>query len=438
MSASLSSRNAWRVRLGLAGLVVAVYAVALTSPFQFDDRGVIGRGAQGLRPLLGLGYALSAAVGGGATWPFHVMNLLIHLAATELVMRLFSAATQPDQRWPFQALYPGGVLAGTLFALHPIQTEAVTYITGRSASQATALLLLGLLAYVGGARASRWWLSWLLAPLCFAAAVASKETSAGFPLLLLAWEVLVERSRASVVARRVGPWLALGLFGFLAMVMHPRTFTLLDETLGPRPFVDVVRYQLGGVGYLLSRLALWGLPCVDPGLWLAPPASGVVYGVASLLVAALGAAFWRGTALLRFGLALFVLQVLVLHVLVPRVDLINERHAYLGNAGLFLALGALLADVARRRLALASLVVALLAALTLRRNLEYRTEVALWRATVREAPHNPRAHNNLGVACELAGEPALARLAYAEALRLEPRYQAARENYERRQNVGRQ
>lgn len=442
MTEQLSAPAAKRARLALACLTVAVYAVALNSPFQFDDRGAIVRElsvhslsgalaglAHSLRALLKLSYALSWALGGGASWPFHVFNLLVHLLNIELVMRLYTAATRRELRWPFAGLLPGGVVAGVLFALHPIQTEAVTYVTGRSASLSTCFMLLGLACYVAGARSGRRLYGWLLAPLAFVLAMATKETSALLPLLLLAWELTVEQTPLRVALRRLGPWFAVWLVVAVALIMHPRYFALLYNALGQRPFVEAWWFQLGGVAYIARRLVLWDSPCIDPGLWLAPPSSGVVYGTAALLGLALSWALLRARVrpLVLFGLMLFVLQLLLVHALLPRVDVINERHAYLANVGLCMALGSLVRDLKPWLW----LVAAVLAALSVRRNLDYQSEVALWQSTVRSAPSNPRAHNNLGVAYELEGQLIRARVEYAEALKLEPRYVAARENLTR-------
>jgi hypothetical protein len=439
LTEQLSAQAARRVRLALAGLTVAVYAVAVGSPFQFDDRGAIVRelsvhslsetlagAAQSLRTLLKLSYALCWALAGGATWPFHIFNLLTHLLNVELVMRVYGAAVRRERSWPFAGLEPGGVVTGALFALHPIQTEAVTYVTGRSASLSTCFVLLGLLCYVAGARSGRRRFAWLFAPLAFLAAIATKETSVVLPLILLGWELTIERTPLRLVARRLAPWFGVWLLAAVALIMHERYFALLYASLGQRPFGDALRYQLGGVFYIAKRLVLWDAPCIDPGLWLVPPAGGVVIATAALVCAALAWAGWRARAqpLLLFGLLLFVLQLLVVHTLLPRLDVVNERHAYLANVGLFLAIGCL---VPKPR-PLMWPAVLLLAALTWRRNLDYETEVSLWQSTLRSAPLNPRAHNNLGVAYELEGNLIRARLEYAEALKLEPRYVAAREN----------
>jgi hypothetical protein len=351
-------------------------------------------------------------------------------------MRLGAAAVRAVSPRRTGELEPTAVLAGTLFALHPLHTEAVTYVTGRSAALSTAFLLGALLLHAAGVHAGRRSFTLVLAPLAFLGALATKETSALFPFVLLAWERVIERSPWRTIARRLAPWLGVSLVALYALVMHPRTYALLHAALGQRSLVDSLSYGLGGIAYLATRLLLLRRPCIDPGLFVEPPSVTVVVLTGALLLAALILAVRRARErpLVLFGLLLFVLQALVLHVLLPRVDVINERHAYLADAGAFLAFAALAEPLVarlrqRRWLVPAAAALALgLVALTTRRNLEYRSEVTLWQATVREAPANPRAQNNLGIAYELAGRLVEARIAYTRALILEPRYAAARAN----------
>jgi tetratricopeptide (TPR) repeat protein len=433
----------------LYAVTLGAYAWALSSPFQFDDRGVILREASvqsldaavtslgGLRPLLKLSYAASWALGGGSPLAFHVFNLLLHLVNVELVLRLYRAAADRSSRFPFRgSLEPGALVAGVLFALHPIQTEAVTYVSGRSASLATCFSLCALLLFAHGVRTlrPRFWLGYTA--LAFAAAVATKETSATLPLGLLLWDLSVERSAARAALGRFAAWFALAVVAVVVLIMSERYFALLYNVLGQRSLADALRFQLFGLAYVAERLALLSPPCIDPGLFLARPSWAAAGATGAVVAGALLLAGWRarrGAALELFGLGWFLLQVFVPFVVLSRVDVINERHAYAGNAGLFLACGSLLAAVAagRGRVARPVLLLALalgLAALTWRRNLDYASEVSLWRATVRSAPLNPRAHNNLGVAYELAGRLSEARIAYSRALTLEPRYAAARDN----------
>lgn len=434
------------LRLALFALTLAAYAVTLGSPFQFDDRGVILReqdvhslgwaSVHGLRPLLKLSYALCWALGGGSPVAFHVFNLLVHVLNVELVLRLYTAATRPEGRWPFSAaLGPGAAISGMLFALHPIQTEAVAYISGRSASLATFFQLLALLLYAEGARSGRprFWLVYPL--LAFGAALATKETSLTLPFALLLWDLCIERSRVRAALRRFGPWLGLGLAAGALLIMNERYFALLYDTLGYRSFADGLRLQLAGLQYLAERMLLLKPLCIDPGLFLIRPTWSELAVSSAVVLSLLALAAWRayrGSRLELFAWGWCLLQVFVPFVVLPRVDVINERHAYAAGAGLFLVCGAWAGARSpgwgRRSAVLSAFLAAALALLTWRRCLEYRSEVALWQATVRSAPKNPRAYNNLGVAYELAGRLPEARIAYGRALKLEPRYVAARDN----------
>lgn len=445
------ARTAWLARAALAALVVIAYAPSLGSPFQFDDRAIIrdpgdhGLAAsfssvgESLRPLLKASYALCWTLGGGRPALFHAFNLVTHLVNVELVMQLAVAAARPRLRGVRSSVEPTALIAGALFALHPLQTEAVAYVSGRSASLSTSFMLAALLLHAAGVRTGRRWFAWFLAPAAFLAAVASKETSASFPLVLCAWEAFVERSSLRVLVRRLWPWLVASVAAAYALVMHPRTYALLYAALGRRSFPESLRFALGGVAYLLTRLVLLARPCIDPGLWRAPPPAAVVFATGLLLAGATVASLRcrRARPLVPFGVFVFLLYAFVLHVVLPRVDVVNERQAYFADVGAFLAAGSLAAPLASRWrhrrwcVVLTALLVALLVARTRSRNLEYAREIKLWEATVRDAPANPRAQNNLGVAYELGGRVIEARIAYTRALILEPRYAAARANLAR-------
>lgn len=73
--------------------------------------------------------------------------------------------------------------------------------------------------------------------------------------------------------------------------------------------------------------------------------------------------------------------------------------------------------------------------LTIMRNLDYRSEVALWQATVKLSPNKSREHNNLGYAYFLAGQPDQARQHYLKALALDGQNFKARYNLETLKNI---
>jgi len=129
-----------------------------------------------------------------------------------------------------------------------------------------------------------------------------------------------------------------------------------------------------------------------------------------------------------FGLLWFFLQLLPTNSLLARYDLANDRQLDLALVGAALTL----CVWARARMTREGFVVAAIALAavlgvgTAWRNHDYRSEVALWEATLATAPHNARAWNNLGLAYRNAGDRARAQVAFERALALDPgHYKAA-------------
>ncbi len=421
----------------LAVAVLAAYAASLCAAFQFDDWNVIVHAPavhswsalgedlpRGLRPLLKASYTLSWTLGGGEPLAFHAFNVLVHALNTVLVYRI---GLELARRWQLQA--QGAVLfAAALFAMHPVQTEAVTYASGRSSSLAAAFYLGALLLYLRRAPA---WASLAL----FVLACATKETALSLPAALLLCEV-AGRGRRDVRAILKRQWMFWALAAVLlaGAFLHGRYARFIESAFSQRSIADNLLSQVQGIGYLVWRLFLPHRLNIDPAL----PVLSAWDASLALQAAALAALLAAGIAQLRqrpwlgFGLCWFFLHLAPTNSLVPRLDVANERQLYLALWGLALAvsiqLGALGAGQ-RLRIAAVAIVFALVY-LNIGRQLEYRSEIALWEAGVREAPWNPRAHNNLGYARSLAGEREAALRAYRKALAFDPNDETARYNLE--------
>ncbi len=432
--AGASPRTELALLLGLVVLTVAAYASALRTPFQFDDRPLaeaLAKGTPpalgGLRPVLKATYALSGALS-PRPWSFHLGNLGIHLVNVGLVVVL-------ARRLGFRPLPTFG--SASFFALHPIHTEAVTYVSGRSAALSTSFVLLALLGHVR----IRWLGVSLVRELACVAMVAlavlTKEQGLVVPLAFLLWDRTVARELAPRPWRRYAAWALFGIGALLFFVGHPAYFKLLYSAVGQRTFLDAVAHQLAATTYGMSRVLMLGRPCIDPGLWAPPSRAAVIAGgmvVATLL--ALGVRQARRRPLLSFASCWFLLFGVFPYVLISRADVLNERHLYSANLGSALIVGIGLSALESwsklRRLPLvAPLVFAITVTLfvqTVRRNAEYESEVSLWESTTREAPHNARAFSNLGVAYEHDGRIPSAIRCYMTALELEPGYIVPKEH----------
>lgn len=418
--------------LVLLAALGAVYAGALAGPFQFDDHHVIVDNPQvhsllawwqslpGIRPLLKLSYALNWAASPSPSG-FHLANVAIHLANTALVA--WVAMLWLHRLGPATLPTTAGLWVAALFALHPAATESVTYISGRSVSLMALFWLAAMGCFLEGQARGKPWLSQWLATGLFALALAVRETAVTLPaaLWLLAWFGGASPRRA---LRGLGPQLALlavALVVGLAVGGYDRFF---GYSFGTRGLGEQLRGQLVAHGHLFGHTLLGLRTQLDPELVV--PATWtpalLFRAIALVAVIALAYASRRRWPWLGFGIAWYLLQLAPTNSLVPRFDLANDRHLYLALPGAALCVVVPLLAHGGRRLGQALLLaLALCLALaTARRNGDWRSELALWQATVRSAPGKARPWVNLGWARAEAGDAVGARAAWECALRLDP------------------
>lgn len=427
--------------LSLCALVLCSYANAIGGVFQFDDFNVIvdldtvhslsawaANLGQGIRPLLKLSYTLNWILGWGAAGYLGI-NVLIHALTTCLTYRLSQAFINGQglsQRLPYASW-----IGSALFALHPANTEAVTYICGRSTSLMTLFYLAGLLAHVVPVPGT--WRQKLLPPVCFCLALATKETAVTFPLALLLWDKacgkrFLDALRNAWTSWALLPLAAAGFFltdAYLSTMERSFELNSLDGNLAT---------QALATAYLLRQ---WALPLwlnIDPDLAL-QSGFAQVWPDCALLTLVVGAALlcWPQRPWLTFALSWVLLQLVLLYLYLPRLDVANDRQLYLEAWPLSLALVVeiqLRLQMRWANLALGAVILAS-ALLTVLRNQDYKSEIALWEQTVRYSPGKSRVHNNLGYAYKLANRPVDARRAFLQALRLDANDTKARLNLRR-------
>lgn len=413
----------------LLASISAVYASALTAAFQFDDFNVIVDystvhslhawfdALPSIRPLLKLSYALNWMLA-AHPFGFHVVNLLCHLLSAALV---FLLGLHP-QAWPHAPAVALG--AALLFALHPAQTEAVTYISGRSVSLMSVFYLGALLAAISARKSVRNG----AAPLLLIAALLTKETAWTLPFAVL----LVLRVRGATLRESLqhtrALWVTL-LAGLAMLAAIPAYRRMANHVLSIRAPLDNVAVQVDGWWYLLTH-PLLGQINIDPDLPASPVLDTLWWLKCAVLLLGIFYALCTRRRGVQFALLWFFLHLLPTNSLLPRNDIANDRQLYLALIGPALAVAHAFANVnaLRLRAVLMPVVLILCAVATWQRNDDYRDEISLWQATVRESPHKARAWNNLGYAYQLAGQREAALQAYARALTLNPGDTRARIN----------
>ncbi|MBI5436358.1 MAG: hypothetical protein HY937_04540 [Nitrosomonadales bacterium] len=430
----------------LALTVFACYCNALSGAFQFDDYKIIvdnpvvhsweawlANLGHGIRPLLKFSYTLNWTSGLGAAG-FHLTNLLIHLCNAYLVYRLSGEFVQ--QQPLRDRLKDVPLFTALLFAAHPIHTEAVTYICGRSISLMMLFYLAGLLAYVAGRAQHNKISVYLITPLLFVTALSVKETAVTFPLALLAWELGCGGTWKASLRQQWPNWAVL-LLGVMFFLLNDNYLAQMERSAKLNSLRGNAATQLFAFSYLMRQ---WALPLwlnIDPDLPLLHDATGFTLPLIFFAAAfALMLACWRRRPWIGFALAWAMIQLIPLYLFLPRVDVANDRQMVLADWPLFLALTAEMALIMHTRtlrIAAAALLLTL-ACLTVLRNQVYASEIALWEDTVKQSPHKARVHNNLGYAYMLAHRNEDARREFTAALQFDPHYYKARNNLERLNN----
>jgi hypothetical protein len=371
------------------------------------------------RPLVQLSFGINYALGGLQVLGYHLVNLAIHVCAALLLYGLIRRTAQSTGLALSVAL---------LWMVHPLQTESVTYLVQRAESMTGLWYLLTLYALARG-----WCAVSVLA--CFAG-MATKPVMMTAPLMAWLYDrvFLAGSWRAAWRMRRsyyLGLAGALVFCGVLLVTARHEYSWAAGFSLPQRSIGDYALTQPGVILHYL-RLVVWPHPLVLDYAW--PVATTWIKVLPPLAVLAmLGWLVWRAwraqPAIGFLGMAAALL-LLPTSSIIPITDLAQEHRMYLPLAPLLM-----LAVLGLRRLRIATLVVALAVPLcmvmTVQRNHDYRSELAIWEDTAHKRPQNWRAHNNLGVALAQQGRREEAFAHFSEALRLNPSDPDAFHNFTR-------
>ena len=411
----------------LVGATFAVYANTFAVPYLLDDflslpenvtirhwltawsppagDGITVSG----RPLLNFTFALNHAISGGEVWSYHLGNLLIHATAAGVLFGLvrrtlrgpgLAARFGTDAGWI-------ALVAALLWALHPLQTESVTYLVQRAESLAGLMYLLTLWCFGRATEpgAPRAWLAltWLACLL----GMAAKETMATAPVMVLLYD------RAFVTATWREVWRLRGRF-HLALAATWLLLLALVAITGGRGGTVSLTGAISVTSYALTqcyaivhylRLAFWPHPLVfDYGTLVATGWQAVWWQallVLTLLAASLEAA-WRHRPSGYLGLFFFAALAPSSSFVPVVTQTMSEHRMYLALAAVvLLVVIALYEWLGRRGLLLAGGALAVALGLTtVQRNTDYRTETGLWEDVVRKRPDNSRALTILGTLYE--------------------------------------
>jgi protein O-mannosyl-transferase len=441
----------------LVAAAVLPYLNTLGNGFAFDDRGMIFENAAVrsattqpssffttpfypgalYRPLSFLSYWVEQRLHGMTPFGFHLVNLGMHTLVTLLVFALC------------RSLRLGGLvsfLAAGLFAVHPIHTEAVSNIIGRT-ELFSAAAVLGALLCAARAGQNRAWVA--AGAALFALGLLSKESAFVLVPLLFVCEwmrqprplvqvlaTLTSSGALPVYGAVAAAYLGLRwwLFGTLtvgeavAWLDNPLAHSSTMVRLGTATmvFVDSLAQMILplrlSADYSFDQIPLVTSP-FDPR-----------FLIAAAVLSALALVVWRtrAEAPVLLGCVAFYLAAVSLtaNLLFPIGTIRAERLLYLPSVGfcILVGVGAGVALERRPRWAATALAVVFVAfaGRTWARNPDWSSDITLFRATVNASPNSAKAHHNLGAAlAEAKQRPEDASMAFRQALQIWPDYEEA-------------
>ncbi|MBI5184621.1 MAG: tetratricopeptide repeat protein [Nitrospinae bacterium] len=447
-------------------LAVLLYGHTFKSPFHFDDKDLIKNNPaihdlydperamayNRPRPALMVSLAFSYHFSGTNVFGYHLFNILLHCLSSIIIFcvsRLLLHSSGKKGR--LHAAFLGASSLGAMFFLvHPMNTEAVTYISARSDLLAAFFLLLSFYFFFkaricpGAALKSAYMVAAFLA---YCLSMASKEIGVVLPILVLGADYYLFRSPENENHGRPS-----GFIEYLK-IRGPALLPFFLMVL----VLFVVRYQWEGsflekksaflsmhsrAAYVLTQVNV--IPWYYINRMFFPENQNVdiyfpIYKTFFNLSTAAGAICLSGmvflavrrrfsSALLSFAVFWFVASLSPTSSFIPITDVAVERRLYLPGIAMSFMVAHIMSGPGLRKSITPLVVLLLFCSLGINRNYVYRDELSLWTDAASKAKANERARNNLGDVYNGLGlyEEAAAEL--REAVRIEPRYAEAHYN----------
>lgn len=415
---------------------ILVYFNMLAGSFHFDDQSLLGRAwisdidhfhkevrleSVGNRPILLLTYALNNTLNPNHVFGFHLVNLQLHVLDAILIFLILRRAQYYLRADPGLSGLP--LLTACLFALHPLNTDTISYISSRSSALAAFFYLLTVYGFLslfmpGRSRIFKAGLGFFCL-LGFYLALASKLIAVTLPLALGIWFWLVVSNKSNLALRlpvaRRGILFAVSLVFLSALFYLISAGWLLPRDQGVQIFGRGPYFLLQNKVIVFYYIKKFFLPVnlnVDVGFPFSTFWTDVQIPLAIAgIVAWIFYVFRWGNVYLKIATAWFFLTLSPTSSIVPLDDLAVEHHTYLPiSLGLCLGLGWAVIQVSpARRQVFAAVLLLSLGFLTTARNAVWLDDLALWTDSAAKNPFSTRTLGNLGKAWYEKSEQYLAR-----------------------------
>ena len=374
------------------------------------------------RPLQQISYFLDFFLYQLNPFGYHLTNILLHIG---VALGLF---------WLMRLFYFDNLLAALtalLFVVHPVHTEAVSYISGRADPLGTLFLLLAFIAYIKSL-STRNMLPRALAILSYALALLSRESSLILPFLLLLYHYCFRKKIESGFFATI----AAMTFVYIFLRTTVLKFVSFENPVASTVFERIPGFFAAMAGYAKLLILPFGLHMEYGNGLFSPINPAVLIGV--FLVVFLLIFFVRrkrGPDTIVFGTAWFFIALLPFSNIYPLNAYMAEHWLYISSMGFFLVLAKcflLFANACERTrnfiLGCLICLIAFYSYMAIRQNAYWNDPVNFYERTLTYAPHSARLYTNLGKEYEARGRKDEAIAMHKKAIALKADYAEAYNN----------
>ncbi|MFH1798853.1 MAG: tetratricopeptide repeat protein [Candidatus Omnitrophota bacterium] len=420
------------------------------------------------RPLATLSFAADYKIWKLQPFGYHLTNVILHLLNGILVFSLL---------YKIFGRYRFSLICACLFLVHPINSEAVNYVSNRTDLLMVFFFLSAFLSYVFYRRREKS-LFLVMSVSFYVLSVLSKEMGLVLPIFLVAYEVLFFKKNKNFPAL-IGFILPAVFYVFLrAGTLNFLNLNILTQGAQASPYSQSIAFRALFFGKVfLTYIRLFFLP-LNLHMEYDMPRLNVPVSFLGLLFLALmcffAIRFSGRKKAVCFGQIWFVLGLLpICGIIVPINNVVSEHYLYLGSIGFFVMITAAFAALWRISpfpirifsAVCGILVVISFCYLTVQRNKDWRDPLAMYleiasntkysfrannnagveyfrrgdlykaeeyfRRSIGIFPEYAEALNNLGVVCQRGGETSRAEDFYKKSVNSKPSYVLARKNLAR-------
>lgn len=446
------------VVIAICGFIA--YSNTFFVPFQFDDIPcIVGNSVikhfekisalfyyWPTRFISYLTFAINYKIHGLNVAGYHIVNLMVHICCGLFVWNITKKLINQDNSFDNSQINLIATFSGLIFVLHPVQTQAVTYIYQRHTCLATLFIFSSFLCWIKAVNYEKYRFVWYGLSFLFSLlAMFTKEIAVVIPFIMLMYSLLFkDRIKINIKNWQVFSYCCFLfiLFFLIILLTHSINFSEFKQVQsmkgGPEDIITQKEYFLTQGHTYLIYFRLLFLPLnqnVDYDItvsesFFSPPETFYGFMLMVFLIV-LSLSLFKRKRIISFAVGFFIISILPQSSIIPKPDLVVEHRLYLPMFGYAIIVPYVFYKICTKKYPITiflCIIMAFYGFLTYQRNNLWKEPLKLWNDAVLKSPYKARPYLNRGLEYAKKGDIENALKDYSMAIKLNPWYVEAYNN----------